>query len=762
MLLELIKAVSMLLALSLLQGFVVRFWRHQKIIEQILSGCLFGGICVVGMMIPIEVTPGVIFDPRSVILSMAGLFGGPIVAAISAVIAGGYRLWIGGGGVYVGFAVVIACSLLGLAYRYGYQKGWFKLGVPQLLAFGFIVHVVEVLLFTQLPAEVVGKVMDTVALPLILTFTPATAFLGILLKDVENRFKTETALVESESRLALHLHNTPLAAISWDENFYCTQWNRAAERIFGYTANEAIGKHAVDLIITNQVVEEINAVFRALMQDKRSSRNTNENKTKDGGIIVCDWYNTTILDDSGMAIGVVSLCDDVTEKKLSEELIWEQANYDALTGLANRKLLHDRLQQEIKIANRSNQSVALLFLDLDDFKDVNDTLGHHIGDMLLKEAARRLNDYVREVDTVARLGGDEFTVLMGGLDDFSSVERVASGILEELEKPFQIMDDTSYISTSIGITFYPQDATDSDGLLRNADQAMYAAKHAGRNCFRYFTEAMQVQALARMEMVKDLRNALSNNEFYLHFQPIIELASGEIYKAEALIRWQHPLRGLVCPDEFINLAEETRMIIEIGDWVFRQAALQSSRWREQFDRNFQIAINTSPVQLQNNGLIVTEWLDFLKKQNLSGSAVAVEITEGSLMEAAGDSTEKLLAFRDAGVQVSVDDFGTGYSSLSYLTKFDIDFLKIDRSFVKNLEPESDDLVLCEAIIIMAHKLGLKVVAEGIETSQQYELLRTAGCDYGQGYYLSRPVSAEDFEAMLTAGREGAIPLETGV
>ena len=748
MLLELIKAVSMILALSLLQGFVVRFWRHYKYVEQILSGCLFGGICVIGMMLPIEVTPGVIFDPRSVILSMAGLFGGPVVAAISALIAGGYRIWIGGGGVYVGVAVVIACSSLGLAYRYACHKGWFKIGIPQLLVFGFIVHVVEVLLFTQLPADVVSKVMSTIALPLIITFTPATAFLGLLLKDVENRFKTETALVESEARLSLHLHNTPLAAIYWDENFCVSQWNRAAERIFGYSADEAIGKHAAELIVTNQSVEEVDTVFRQLMEETGGSRSTNENKTKDGRIIICDWYNTSILDESGRVIGVASLCEDVTEKKLSEELIWNQANYDALTGLANRKLLYDRLQQEMKIANRSNQSVALLFLDLDNFKDVNDTLGHQIGDILLKEAARRLTDNLREVDTVARLGGDEFMVILGGLKELSSVERVARGILEELSKPFQIMDETSYISTSIGITFYPQDAEDSDELLKNADQAMYAAKHAGRNCFRYFTASMQVQALARMEMVKDLRNALSNNEFYLQYQPIIALSSGDIYKAEALIRWRHPQRGNVSPDEFIGIAEETRMIIEIGDWVFRQAVQQSSRWRDQYNKDFQIAINTSPVQFLNDGLLVTEWCNYLDELNLSGSSVAVEITENSLMETVGNSTDNLLAFRDAGIQVSVDDFGTGYSSLSYLKKFDIDYLKIDRSFVQNLESDSDDLVLCEAIIVMAHRLGLEVVAEGIETGQQYELLRTAGCDYGQGYYFSRPVSAEDFSEVM--------------
>lgn len=252
-----------------------------------------------------------------------------------------------------------------------------------------------------------------------------------------------------------------------------------------------------------------------------------------------------------------------------------------------------------------------------------------------------------------------------------------------------------------------------------------------------------------MRMIKDLRVALSKNEFRVCYQPIVELATGQIHKAEALIRWQHPTRGLVSPDEFITLAEETMMIIEIGDWVFHQAASQSLRWRETYRADLQITINTSPVQYLNEDFSVAEWLDHLHTLGLSGQAIAVEITEGLLMETAANITEKLLMFRDAGIQVSLDDFGTGYSSLSYLKKFDIDYLKIDRSFVKNLEPDSDDLALCEAIIVMAHKLGLKVVAEGIETKEQHSLLSAAGCDYGQGYLFSRPVPASEFEILLS-------------
>jgi len=338
MIIGFINLLALLLSLSFLHGFIFRFLHKKKHVEKVLSGIVFGGICVVGMFSPIEVSPGVIFDPRSVVLSISGLFGGPIVAIIAAAIAGGYRLFLGGGGVYVGVAVVIASVCLGLGYRYCVQKGWAKINVWQLLLFGLLVHVVEILLFTQLSAAAVAGVMSTIAIPLVLTFTPATALLGLLLKDVEGRLKTERALRESELKLSHHLHNTPLAAITWDRNFYVTQWNKIAEEIFGYSAEEAIGEHATDLILKadSKAGAEAGQVFAALWEQKGGERSNNDNVTKDGRTINCEWYNTPILDDSGKLIAIASLCDDVTVRKQSELIIWEQAHYDSLTFLVTR------------------------------------------------------------------------------------------------------------------------------------------------------------------------------------------------------------------------------------------------------------------------------------------------------------------------------------------------------------------------------------------------------------------------------------------
>jgi len=747
MALDLVNTTVLLLALSLLQGFIVRVFRKNTVQQQLMSGLLFAGACVFGMTIQISLVTGSVIDARVMILSLGGLFGGPVVALLSLGLVMIFLLGIGAGG-FLDVSILVVSSLLGLVFRAAMLKDWIRPGFLQLLALGFVVHASAGLLLNTLPFTASPGQWAQPTLPMVVVFSLATALLGLLLVDIENRVKAESALIESQILMSHHLENTPLAAITWDQEFRCTQWNKAAENIFGYSAAEALGKHGTELLVPQAHQKEMNDLYRNLIASGHGSQKINENVTRDGRIIVCEWYNTPIFDEQGKAIGIASLGEDISAKRETEELIWKQANYDSLTGLANRKLLRDRLEQEIKKASRANQSVALLYLDLDQFKDVNDTLGHHVGDRLLQEAAHRLSSYIRDVDTVARLGGDEFTIIMGGLDEFTSVERVAAAILETMAQPFQLDAETAYVSASIGITFYPQDGTQIDELFKNADQAMYAAKSMGRNCFQYFTPSMQQAAMARMSTVKDLHTALPNNEFVLHYQPIVDLTSGQIRKAEALIRWQHPEHGLMMPDRFITYAEETRLINEIGDWVYQQALERASHWRQTYDPEFQVCINASPVQFDATSAHVDQWIEHLQRRELPGNAIAIEITEGLLMENVGKFTKTLLMFRDAGIQVSLDDFGTGYSSLAYLKKFDIDYLKIDRSFVQNLGQDSDDIVLCHAMIAMAHKLGLRVVAEGIETRQQRALLESAGCDYGQGYLFSKPVPVAEFEEML--------------
>jgi len=472
------------------------------------------------------------------------------------------------------------------------------------------------------------------------------------------------------------------------------------------------------------------------------------NKRKNGEIYP-QWLSiNTITNHDGTVNRRVALFRDITKEKNSEELIWKQANFDELTGLLNRRSLHERLDHEIKKSRRISMPLAILLIDLDRFKEVNDTLGHDMGDALLKEAAQRMKGCIRNTDALGRLGGDEFVIVMGELDDVASVGRIAKNLLEKLSASYRLRDDTVFASASIGITVYPDDATDVRSLIKNADQAMYAAKSQGRNCFQYYTPAMQEAADKRGRLSRDLHVALLEKQFMVFYQPIVELRTGTTLKAEALIRWLHPELGLVSPADFIPIAEDTGLIIEIGEWVFHQAVDEIRRLRNAGRQEFQISINKSPLQFKNNADDHTEWFNYLENAGLSGRNIVVEITEGLLMEAKEEISTQLLSFRDHGMQVALDDFGTGYSSLAYLKKFDIDYIKIDQAFVRNLTPDSEDIALCEAMIVMAHKLGLQVVAEGVETEQQRDLLRQMHCDYGQGYLFSKPLPREKFEAFV--------------
>lgn len=523
--------------------------------------------------------------------------------------------------------------------------------------------------------------------------------------------------------------------------------NPAFVEVTGYTASEAIG-HAPSFMNSGRHDAAFyDAIHHALITTGKWQGEMWDRRKN--GEIYPKWLNVTnTAVNEGASPRRVALFYDMTDKKKSDELIWRQANFDVLTDLPNRQMFLDRLGQDIKKSQRSGMPLALVFLDLDRFKEINDSLGHAVGDQLLQEAARRLLRCVRATDTVARLGGDEFTVILADLEDVNNVARIAHSILQTIADPFHLGNEVVQLTASIGITFYPNDANTIEDLLKNADQAMYAGKDQGRNRFAYFTPAMAEAAQGRMRMIVDLRRALSEGQFMLYYQPIVDLATGHIHKAEALIRWQHPTRGLVNPVEFISIAEETGMIVDIGDWVFHEAMRQVKTWRSEVAPDFQISVNKSPVQFLSHGSSHSPWVQHLQAMDLSGQCVVVEITEGLLMETGSEVDTHLLGLRDAGIQVSLDDFGTGYSSLSYLKKFDIDYLKIDRSFVKNLHEGTQDSALCEAIIVMAHKLGLKVIAEGVETEQQRHVLAQAGCDYAQGYLFSRPVPPLEFEAWL--------------
>ena len=567
--------------------------------------------------------------------------------------------------------------------------------------------------------------------------------------DITASKLAEAELGESEARWKLALGSTGDGVWDWDIVTGVEIFSRRFMELYGYEEGELASRtDAFDARTHPDDIEQLLRNRRAHL-DGLTPTYINEHRIqcKDGSWKWTLSRGMVISRDAhGKPLRMIGTHTDITGRKHSEALIWQQANFDALTGLPNRRMLRDRLEQQIKKSRREGRQLAILFIDLDHFKEVNDTLGHDNGDLLLVEAARRIRDCVREIDTVARMGGDEFTVVLSELSDSASTERVIHKILDAMKAVFQLGDEQVFVSASIGITVYPADATEVENLFKNADQALYVAKGAGRNRFSFFTPALQEAAQTRARLTHDLRVGLAQHQFFMVYQPIIELGTGAICKAEALIRWQHPTRGLISPAAFISIAEASGLIIDIGNWVFMQAANQAKRWRTALHPDFQISINKSPVQLHRAAH--GAWLDHLKALRLPGAAIAVEITEGLLLDANSAVTVKLLELRGAGMQVSLDDFGTGYSSLSYLQKFAIDYIKIDRLFVQHLVSGSTDLALCKAIIVMAHELGMKVIAEGIETTGQRDLLVAAGCDYGQGYLFARPMRAKDFEAFM--------------
>jgi len=389
--------------------------------------------------------------------------------------------------------------------------------------------------------------------------------------------------------------------------------------------------------------------------------------------------------------------------------------------------------------------MALVFVDLDYFKEINDTLGHDKGDMLLKQVATRLLGCVRSTDTVARLGGDEFTVILSELNNAGDVVRIAQEILKKMSTPFHLGDSedrqVAHISSSIGITLYPDDGADAETLIKNADQAMYTAKQQGRNRFNYFASFMQEATRARMHLVNELREALQHDQLRILYQPIIDLSNGAVVKAEALVRWQHPVRGLLNPAEFLNVAESSGLIIGIGDWVFHQAALEVQKLQAISSPAFQVSVNKSAWQFRDDGSNYRRWLDFLKELKVSPQSLIVEVTENLLLDAASNNAD----LRHTHMQISLDDFGSGHCSVAFLKRFGVDYIKIAPEFVTQ---GGDGLLICEAMIAMAHKLGIKVIAEGIETQQQLAALTAIGCDFGQGYLLSRPISGPELEEKL--------------
>ncbi len=581
----------------------------------------------------------------------------------------------------------------------------------------------------------------------------ATAALG---EEMSERRKAERAELLALQRLRLHLERTPLGVIEWDMDFRISTWNPSAEAIFGYAAGEVIGESGYMLAEGTQDSERLASMWLELTQTHAqvSTRATLANKVKRGEIIHTEWYNTPLVDNEGKMIGVASLVQDITERLNTERTIHYMAHHDTLTGLPNRRLMQDRLNQAILQARRQQKHVALLFIDLDRFKLVNDTLGHETGDYVLRDVAKRLNKAVREGDTVSREGGDEFIIILPDLDKPEFAQGVANKILNELAKPIEVSGHELTVTASIGISHYPNDATDVQQLLKHADSAMYQAKDAGRNTARFFTSDLNFLLSKRLEVESRLRRGIERNEFFLRYQPQVDVLSGRITGVEALIRWNDPQNGEIFPKDFISIAEELGLIVPLGEWVFRTACQQIKAWDHEGYRDIVVSVNLSPRQFVSRKLLPSMKLTLLET-GIDPSRLDLEITESMAMRNLEQSIEILAELRRMGTSVSIDDFGVGYSSLGQLRRLPAQTLKIDESFISLIPDDANSCSITEAIIAMAKRLQLRTVAEGVETQAQLDFLRANGCDTYQGFLFAKPLTAIDVTAMFKSQRVAA-------
>lgn len=570
-----------------------------------------------------------------------------------------------------------------------------------------------------------------------------------LSNEIGVRRLMETALRKSEERFELAMRGANDGVYDWNlqsnEIYFSPRW----KRMLGYEDHELPNEFSTwESLIDDKDRERSWEMLTDYINGRRDNFHIEfKMQHKDGHWVDILSRAFLVRDAQGNAIRTVGTHVDISEKKRQEAHILRQAHYDGLTGLPNRFLAMDRLAQLLKEASRDVSKVAILFLDLDGFKRVNDTLGHETGDRLLVQAAERLQSVVREGDSVCRLGGDEFIVLLRNLGELTNARTVASSLISQFRHPFSLDERELVVTTSIGIAVYPSDGITPTELLRNADTAMYHSKEQGRNTFNFFTTEMNLNVSRMLEVEEQLHGAQERHEFSVVYQPVVELQSNRVVAAEALLRWNNPVLGTVSPDEFIPIAEQTGVILGIGRYVLQQAVENALRWREMLNHEFKIAINLSPRQFRDTTLV--DYIkDLLECNGLKANALVLEVTEGVLMSGQQDIEHALSRLHNAGIRLAMDDFGTGYSSLNYLRKYPFDVLKVDRSFVNDLTVDPADCELVNASILMAHGLGLEVVAEGVETEDQLSQLRDMQCEYAQGYLFSRPINVDAFTDLL--------------
>jgi len=573
--------------------------------------------------------------------------------------------------------------------------------------------------------------------------------------DIDDLKRAELELRHANSMLVSHFENTPLAVIEWRRDRQLLRWSPQAEKMFGWSYDEMRRQNWDEWkLVYEEDASQVRDIYARLFTgEQRRVTSLNRNYRKDGRVIWCEWYNSSLVDENGEVLSVLSLGQDVTSRVLAEERLQHLATHDSLTGLPNRVMLLDRLRQAITRARRAGSRVCAIFIDLDRFKEVNDTLGHRIGDELLREMSVRLSRVVRESDLLVRLSGDEFMVVLEQVTDLDAPQMVAQKLLDEIREPGHIEGHEIYVSASLGLSLFPDDGDDAEALMRNADLAMYRAKEQGKNNFQMFSLDMAAHGAEMRLLENALRSAISRQELELHYQPVYAMDDNRLVGVEALLRWHHPARGMLTPGSFIHLAEETGLVHDIGNWVLDAALAQLSAWQTAGHANIRMAINLSAGQFR--AVHFAERIkEKVRRSGCPPASIELEVTETSLLQDPEGVGHMLEDLRALGLRVAIDDFGTGYSSLSHLKRFPIDTLKVDRSFVTDVVTDADNAAIVTAVIALGRALRLEIVAEGVEQTAQRDWLATHGCHAFQGYLASKPLPAREISLLLSSANSG--------
>jgi len=766
--------------LSLLIAFIVSRFAlftvsHGTLsMRRLLTAGLLMGIGIASMhytgMAAMQMEPPIRYDPFLFILSIMIAIAASVVALLiafqlrSETILSAFRK-------KAGSALVMGAAIIGMHYTgmaaaifapnsictvspQDINNAWLAAAIGG-FTFMFLATTLLISVFDARLADRSAKLAETLRQANVFLETRSTELSranAMLQQEMQERKRAEEEIRSTQTFLSSIVDNIPNMVFVKDaKDLKFVRLNKAGEKLTGYSEKELLGKSDYDFFPKEQADFFTGKDRETLRIGKHVFIVEESIKTKDGTEKILQTKKMPILDKNGNPQYLLGISEDITERKKAEEQLTYLAQYDSLTGLPNRNLFRDRLSLTMARAKRNGQMLALMFLDIDRFKEINDTLGHTIGDEVLQAASGLLRESLRDVDTIARLGGDEFTIILENITHEDQAIVVAEKIQKAFSDPVVIQKQEIFVTASIGIALYPRDAEDIDALLQTADNAMYRAKEEGRNTYEFYAHEINAQAAERLNMQNLLRYALERQELLLHYQPKVKVKSGQIIGAEALIRWNSKELGLVSPSQFIPLAEKTGLIVPLGEWVLKTACTQNKAWQDQGIPPLVMSVNLSPRQLRQKNLMamITGVLD---KIGLAPRFLELEITESMIMHHADKAIAILQQLHQLGIHLSIDDFGTGYSSLAYLKRFPVQKLKIDQSFVRDLTVNADDASIVTAIIAMAKSLGLEVVAEGVETKEELAFLSKLHCDEYQGYYFSKPVPAEEFARLMQTRR----------